>query len=101
MMSAALVPFRKKVYVNSISSEIKFERFYYNACSVVIISKGWSCWLSSKQQFEKIERLLRIVGQKKLERGMDDTQEIAQAVSRDAENTSSRKLQKTCGNRKE
>jgi hypothetical protein len=57
--------------------------------------------LSSKQQFEKIERLLRIVGQKKLERGMDDTQEIASAVSRDAENTSSRKLQKTCGNRKE
>jgi hypothetical protein len=40
MMSAALVPFRKKVYVNSISSEIEFERFYYNACSVVIISKG-------------------------------------------------------------
>jgi hypothetical protein len=40
MMSAALVPFRKKVYVNSISSEIEFGRFYYNACSVVVISNG-------------------------------------------------------------
>ena len=91
-MKAALVPFRKKVYVNSISSEIEFGRFYYNACSVVVISNGCSYWLSWKQHFEKIERLLRFVGRKKLARGMDDTQEIAPAMSRDADNTSSRKL---------
>jgi len=61
---------------------------------------GWSCWLSLKQQFWKIERLWWIVSQKNLERGMDDTQETISVVSRAAKNASSGKLQKTCGNRK-
>jgi hypothetical protein len=80
------------VYINEISSEIEFGRFYHNACSVVIIGKGWGSWLSWKQQKARIERLLQTVSQKKPERELDDTQEIAQAMSREAENTSSRKL---------
>jgi len=85
-----------------------------NTSSEDILSVFTSCLQPGKIQYrlkllvefkaaipKKSKDFLGKAGQKKLAKGMDDTQETTPVVSREAENTSSGKLQKTCGNRKE
>jgi hypothetical protein len=58
-------------------------------------------WLVALEaKIQKNRETLLNGNQKKLARVMDDAQESTSVESRDAENTSSRKLQKTCENRK-